>query len=169
MLVNGIDTPFYTITPEGKVYNSEGHLMSQILTHDGYYRVKLSKGVKRSMYRVNRLVAENFIPNPNNYPIVNHLNNIRTDNRVENLEWCDNSKNQKQRFINSQGTKAKKVEMLDLNGSLIKVYSTPLEAFKETGIQRQNIAKVARGERNSAGGFLWRYVEGSETIERLGE
>lgn len=169
MLVNGVETPFYSVTPEGEVFNSKGHLMTKFLTRDGYFRVKLSQGVKRGMYRVNRLVAENFIPNPNEFPIVNHLNNLRTDNRVENLEWCTNSINQLQRFKNMSGTRAKPVEMCELDGTPIRVFSTPLEAFQETGIQRQNIAKVARGERVSAGGFYWRYVEGSETIERLGE
>ena len=55
---------------------------------DGYYRVILSKNSKPKMFLVHRLVAQAFIPNPNNLPEINHKNEIKTDNRVENLEWC---------------------------------------------------------------------------------
>lgn len=108
MLVNGSETP-YIITAEGEVFNADGHRMTKHLTHDGYYRVKLSIGCKRGMYRVNRLVAENYIPNPNNYPMVNHLDSNRTNNRVDNLEWCTNSHNQKHSYQFRMGTEAKTV------------------------------------------------------------
>lgn len=158
MLVNGIDTPYYHVTTTGEVFNIEGKKLTKHLTHDGYYRVKLSRGIKRGMYRVNRLVAENYLENPLGYPIVNHLDNDRTNNHVENLEWCNNSNNQKQRFKNKLGTKAKQVEQRSLSGDLITTYDSPLYAEIATGVARQNIAKVARGERNQAGGFKWNYL-----------
>ena len=61
--------------------------------HKGYERANLFKDNQRKGYYVHRLVAQAFIPNPKNLPIVNHKNEISTDNRVENLEWCDSKYN----------------------------------------------------------------------------
>lgn len=166
MLVNGIEAELYVITPEGIVKNNQGHIMKQHLTHDGYLRVKLSSGVARGMYRGHRLVAENYLPNESRLPMVNHKDNNRSNNHVDNLEWCDNSHNQLQRFQTHKGTKRKAVEMLSLEGELLEVFDSPIDAELKHGIARQNISKVATGVRKSAGGFMWRYVEGSETIEK---
>ena len=59
----------------------------------GYRVVGLYKDGKQKLYKVHRLVAQTFIPNPNNLPEINHINEIRNDNRVENLEWCDRDYN----------------------------------------------------------------------------
>lgn len=63
------------------------------LTTDGYFKCNLKKDGKRFDFRVHRLVANAFIPNTENKPIINHKNGIKTDNRVENLEWCTSSEN----------------------------------------------------------------------------
>lgn len=158
LIYEGKEIPFYQVDAEGNVYSETGKLMTKIPTHDGYDRVKLSRGLPRKMYHVHRLVASTFIDNPNGLPIVHHKNSIRNDNRVENLEWCDNSHNQKERFTNSLGTRAKPVKMIDpQTGDVLKVFDSPLLAEKETGIARQNISKVARGLRNQAGGYYWQY------------
>ncbi len=62
-------------------------------THKGYLQVGLHKNNKRKLYRVHRLVAETFIPNPNNYKEVNHKDCNKQNNYIDNLEWCDRKYN----------------------------------------------------------------------------
>ena len=75
-------------------------LLSPGKTNHGYLSVVLYQGGKKKTCSLHRLVAKAFIPNPDNLPQINHINGIKTDNRVENLEWCDNSHNQRHAFDN---------------------------------------------------------------------
>lgn len=161
IVVDGKEIEFYLADENGNIYNKEGKLMKQHLTRNGYLRVKLSRGLDRKMYLVHRIIAETFIPNPSNYPIVNHLDSVRDNNKVSNLEWTDNSHNQKQRYDKNGyvGTKRKKVAQIDSKtGEVIKIWEYIELAEKELGICSQNIGKVASGKRKSAGGYKWLYV-----------
>lgn len=162
-MINGKQASYYYVDKDGRIFsNFTGRLkeLTPYLTHDGYRRIQLSSEFDRKHIRVARIVAETYINNPNNFPIINHINAVRDDDRVENLEWCDNSHNQKHRFKNSLGTRAKEVAMIDVNtNEVIKIYDSPIYAFKDLGIQAQNIAKVCRGERNIAGGYKWKYTD----------
>lgn len=160
--INGIVSEVYFADEEGNVYSrqNDGSLrkLTPHITHDGYRRVRLQRDVPRKMYRMCRVIAETFHEKPEGCDVVNHLNNRRDDDRVSNLEWTDNAGNQRQRFEGTLGTKAKEVAQYD-NGVLVDTYASPIIAEKETGVARQNISKVCRGLRKSAGGFQWRYTE----------
>lgn len=90
------EVPKYSVSNLGKIKNNKTNLLLKLHTDkDGYKDICLSKtGRNDRIYRrIHRLVATAFIPNPNNYPMVNHKNGIKDDNNVHNLEWCDNSYN----------------------------------------------------------------------------
>ena len=77
-------------------------------TLDGYQRIVLMKEAIKKRFMCHRLVAQEFIPNPENKPFINHINGNKSDNRVENLEWCTQSENELHSFRNLGNTMAGK-------------------------------------------------------------
>lgn len=153
----------YLIDTCGNVYSTyRNRLLTQKLDKDGYKEVALSTRGKVKYYRVHRLVAITFIPNPNNYTIVNHKNEIRDDNEVNNLEWCTVKYNDNYGTRNvkmSQTKQTKPVLQLDQNGEIIAEFRGVKEAMRLTGINRNCIREVIRGNRKTAGGYVWKYKE----------
>lgn len=121
----------------------------------GYLAVSLSYMKKRE-YSVHRLVAEMFIPNPMNFPQVNHKDEIKTNNFVENLEWCTAKYNVNYGY----GSLARNSGVLQfsLDGKCLCVWSSIKEAAEALGIKYQNISRVCRGIRKTSGGYIWRYI-----------
>ena len=92
--IPGFET-IYQISSEGRVKNAYGRFLKPETTRNGYQRVRLIDGKKHLLHR---LVAQTYIPNPENKEVVNHKNGIKTDNRVENLEWNTWSENVKHAY-----------------------------------------------------------------------
>lgn len=92
----------YYVSSDGRVYNTatENFIGIKQSGKYKYKRIKLSSGWRYKFIDIHRLVAETFIPNPNNLPVVNHINGITTDNRIENLEWCTYLQNYKHAIEN---------------------------------------------------------------------
>ena len=118
----------------------------------GYLYVNLCKDGKGKWYRINRLVAQAFLENPQNLPEVNHKNEDKTDNRVENLEWCTKQ-------YNIEYSQAKAVIGINkVSGSILE-FPSQMEASRQTGTNQGHIWGCCNGRRKSAGGFLWFYAD----------
>ena len=118
----------------------------------GYLYVGLCKEGKRKNHYIHRLVARAFLPNPNNYPIINHKNEIKTDNRVENLEFCDAKYN-----IN-YGTAIEKRSKQVLCVETGVIYPSTMEVQRQFGFSQGYISSACNGRYKQAYGFHWCYV-----------
>ena len=170
----------YQVSNLGRV-RSFKYKSPRILKHHnnklGYARLILRKNNQSYGHSVHRLVAEAFIPNPNNLPVVNHKDENPRNNNVENLEWCTHQYNnvygtkidrfkQNTDFDRIAEKNSMSVLQYDLEGNLIKQWSSASECRKELGYDNSAIAKVCKGELGHAYGFMWRYFNG-ELIEKI--
>lgn len=124
----------------------------------GYPRVWLSMCGKLKHHFVHRLVASAFLPNPSKLPEINHINGIKTDNRVENLEWCTVSHNRRHSSYtlqNESGKPKRPVVCLD-NGT---TYPSVAEAARAVSGDKQNITSCCQGKRQHHKGLRWAYAE----------
>lgn len=127
-------------------------------TRNGYLRVSLSnKATKHKRFTIHRLVAEMFIPNLDNLPQVDHKNEIKTDNRAENLRWSTplNNLNHSKVIDKASIAKFKKIQCVTTG----KIYSSIKEAVDELGLHHSNIVACCNGRRSTCGGMKWRYVD----------
>ena len=138
----------------------------------GYAQYSLRKNGRRHLMLGHRLIALTFIPNPNNYPVINHIDENKTNNNVNNLEWCTHSYNvrvssthkeaaRKRVGINNAGGIAvrRPCEKLSDNDCVLEGYASISEAHRKTKINLANISECCRGFRKTAGGYKWRFKE----------
>ena len=153
---------YYYITDIGTVYSRAPHYngrIKKLTPHKvrGYDYISLYDGQKVFIKQVHRLVAEVFIPNPENKPQVNHKNGNRADNRVENLEWVTPKENVNHSW-NILKRKPNRKIVLQLNGEQIigKFYGCS-NASKHTGIKAEEIYNCCEGKQTLGGGYIWKY------------
>lgn len=152
----------YEVSNKGRVRNLKtGRILKPGNNGRGYLFVGLYKNGAVKYHYLHRLVALTFIPNPNKLPEVNHKDEIRTNNKLDNLEWIshrDNS-NYGKRNERVSKSKSKAIVQFDLStGLILKTYSSTITATRVTGINQGNISKAARGIIKTAGKFGWRYT-----------
>lgn len=137
-----------------------GRILTPCDAGKGYRNVMLQANGKRSTPRVCRVVAKAWIPNPDDLPQVNHKDEDKMNDAVENLEWCSANYNTNYGTgIERRAAKIrKKVCQYDLNGCLLKVWDSIREASTALGIDNSHITRCCKGRLNQTGGFKWAYV-----------
>lgn len=178
---------YYQVSNEGRIKGMKRTIISSIgiirrvkesirktiKDKNGYLSVQLCKDGKAQCFFIHRLVATAFLPNPNNYPVVNHKdenpsNNfvwVNSDGSVDpersNLEWCDSSYNNTygSRIEKVNKKTSKKVLQYSLQGILLKEYQSVSEAARELGFNHQLISACCRGYNDitTAYGYIWKY------------
>lgn len=145
-------------------------IKKQKLNTHGYYMANVIYEGRSRLYSVHRIVAETFLPNPDNLPCVNHKDENKKNNRVDNLEWCTHKYNinygeqYKIRSVHALKplTERNPVAQLSKSGEIIKIHRSVYYAVKATGICRASIRRCLKGKRNTAGGYMWQYASDYE-------
>lgn len=146
---------------KGQKRIAKGKVLKLIPYTNGYLSVRLSADNAQKKVLVHRLVAIAFLPNPNELPEVNHKDEVRTNNCLDNLEWCDRSYNVHygtalQRMKESR--KVRPVIQKDLDGNVIKRWRSILDAGKGVGVNHSSIMRVCQGKQHTSMGYKWEYA-----------
>lgn len=149
----------YQISSLGRVkslYNSKEIIRKTRINKFGYPYLNLSKNGKKKTFTVHRLVALAFLPNPDNLSQVNHIDEDKTNNRVENLEWCSAKYNANFGTRNMRGSfkRYKKIICIETG----KIYLSLSEASKQTGFSQSALSSACTGRYKTSFGFHWRYI-----------
>ena len=174
------DFPNYEVSNKGNIRSKEyndslGHLRSskklkKQVNNCGYeYVILSSKEEKHKTLTVHRIVAKTFIPNPEEKEDVNHIDGNKLNNNVNNLEWTTTQENIIKRYeIGIDGNNYKRVSQFDKDGNLVGSFPSSYEAERITGISRTHIGGCCRGERLTAGGYVWKFeIEEPKKIEKI--
>lgn len=176
----------YLISNTGKVYSKHrNRLLTPKLSKSGYHRVTLCNNNYQKVVAIHRLVALAFIPNPDNKPTVNHINEIKTDNRVINLEWATNAEQNvhgtrlerarshtdyQARHIDYKQVAAKhdynklaslnsKATIVYLNGKEVGRFVSQKEAARFTGVSDGKVSQCLSGKKKSCKGYVFKYLD----------
>ena len=170
------DYPNYRITKDGNVFNGN-RMLKPFINKDGYMCVKLSKNGKAKNFFLHRLIAESFIPNPENKPYIDHINCIRTDNRLGNLRWVTIKENNNNPITKKRVGEAKKGDkcpfygirgkcnkqskalfQFDSCGNLIKYYECIDDCCKENNYNHAFITRCCQHKCDLAYGYRFEYA-----------
>ena len=143
----------YGITTEGDVYSyKRKRFLTPFNNARGYLKVGLFKNGKVKNFYVHRLVTDAYLSNPNNLPQVNHKDENKANNCLQNLELCD------AKYNNNYGTHIEKIKkpilQCDLEGNLVREWPSATDVGKEV---KSNICMCLKGKQKTAIGYIWKY------------
>lgn len=143
-----------------KFHKANEYILKPSLANNGYYQVTLYKDTGKKKFLVHRLVAEAFIPNPENHPQINHMDEDPYNNRADNLEWCTAEYNNAYGTarIRIVETKSRPIEQLTLDGKTIAVYRSTRIAAELLGINRGTLKDCIR-KGSPCSGYYWKYSD----------
>ncbi|MFE8697956.1 HNH endonuclease [Cytobacillus sp. FJAT-53684] len=166
--INGYEG-FYSINEQGVIRNVRtGKIKKHTLQNSGYMSVSLYKNGHRKTFLVHRLIAETFLPNPNNLKTVNHIDGNKINNDLSNLEWASHSENHLHAYrelgrktwleglYGASNFNSKSVIMFSKNGEFLAEYGALREAERKTGVRENNIRRAIK-YKGTAGGYVWKY------------
>lgn len=156
----------YEVRPNGEVVNTKtGKVLKPGKDKKGYLMICLYNNGCCKTFRVHRLVAQAFIPNPDNLPCVNHKDEDKTNNKVDNLEWCTHEYNinygtgiERSAKAKINGKRSKPVLQLKKDGSLVRVWPSVSEAVRQLNFNQGNISSCCLGKLHSAYNYKWCYA-----------
>ena len=166
-----IQNDYYEVNEYCQVRNKKrpNKILSTQVNNSGYLKVVLYRNGKQETYYVHRLGATAFLPNddPEYKTQINHIDENKLNNHISNLEWVTPKENINYGTANARRATAldKPVEQYDLQGNLIAIYPSGIEAALQTGIDNTGICYVCKGKRKTAGGYKWRYKQEKEDVE----
>ena len=150
----------YEVSDQGRVRSlkfGKERILKQLRTPKGYLTVGLYKNGEDKRCYVHRLVAKTFIPNPDNLPEVNHKDENKTNNSVQNLEWCD------QKYNINYGTRndrcSKPVLQYTKSGVFVREWKSTHDVQRNLGYFHNYISYCCTGKRKSAYGFIWKFKD----------
>ena len=161
----------YKISNQGRVLslgngnsnNSKERILKPLKHKNGYLKVILSKQGKIKNYLIHRLVCEAFLPNPNNLSEINHRDEDKTNNFIQNLEWCTREYN------SNYGTRTERTRLLNTNHPNTSkkvmcvetglIYPSTNEVQRQTGFSKSSISMCCNGKQKTCSGFHWKYVQ----------
>lgn len=163
-IMNGI----YQVSNLGRIKslhkkNSDNFIMKQSIKRTGYYSIRLKKNGMAKDFLVHRLVAKAFISNPNELPCINHKDENKKNNKVDNLEWCTHAYNNvygdRLQKVSNTNKLRREVFQYDLKGNFINEYKSVTEAGKKNNIPISDVSSCCRGKYKRANIYIFKFKD----------